>query len=270
MSRRERERAEERRADARAWAEAEQKRYARWEPPDYSDPINEDRNRPARPRRHGFTTLNEVMESEVVTEVYGYCRTSGDKQDVKAISRAVRRYLKNLGLKVRHIFADIASGKTIEPQDRPKLYRAIEASKKREIWLVIPAFTRLIRNRAWSKTVDPNARPTVAELEALLEKIPCARIVFLHDPDADPASDEAFLRDLNARFNRRKPGRSKNKAKGDSKRRNGRWRSRVIEMLGRGMKPEEIMDVIYEEDGESISRQSIWRWGKAAIQATAR
>jgi hypothetical protein len=238
-------------------------------PRDGEDP-DEDPSRqlPATPSEYGIKSFEERIASDpALEEVYSYGRVSTRKQDLARQLKGCRRRIEAEGVKVRHAYGEVASGKTLDLCDRRKLVKALEAARTRGDPLVMVCVSRAVRHCSYDAHRNPEARPTVAEFEAFRELADGVEILTLNDPDASPPEDENFLRELVASVKRRPVGRPRKKKPGHMKDRSKRWKKRAKLMHEEGMSYREIADYIYEVDGIRITHGTIWNWVAGAGMA---
>jgi DNA invertase Pin-like site-specific DNA recombinase len=177
---------------------------------------------------------------------------------------------RKAGISVRHSFGDKArDGKSLDPDERPELYEALAAARKRGIPLVVPCISRLIRNAFYHAHHNPEATPTIAEFLELLKLATGVQIITLNDPDATPPKDEAFLRQLAAEVKRRNVGRHKTKTPGDTKDRRRTWKKRVQELRRQGLSYREIADQVYAEGAIGITHGTVRNWCMEGAKAGA-
>jgi hypothetical protein len=181
------------------------------------------------------------------------------KQDLKSMLKGSRKQITKQNVRVVHAFGDKGKkGKSLDPAERPGLFRAINAARRRGIPLVAPAFSRFLRAADYDQCYAPKLRPTVAELEAFLELTEGVTLATLNDPDVDPAQDEVFLRAMKAQLRRCKVGRPSSK-KVDRKRRKKDWFDWTRQRRREGMTYEEIADAMFQL-GVEITTKTIWKW----------
>lgn len=246
-SRREREQRAIRQTNAARWA-ADQR-------------LHQDPEAEARPSDYGIQTLAAHLQANTNTEeVYLYCRESTRKQDLRRQLKGARRRITDMALKVRRPFAEFGNGKSIDPGERRELFNALDAARRRGIPLVVPCFSRLLRDTDYHPYRAPTARPTKTKVEALLERVQGVPLLTLNDPDASPADDENFLRQLAAEVKRRKVGRPVKKAPGYTISQKERWLPRVLRMRARGLSLRAIADRIFATDGTRISHGTVRNW----------
>lgn len=149
---------------------------------------------PARPSEFGLTTLTEMIKNEQVSEVILYGRTSSRGQRLNHQLQGARRLIESMGVKVRRSFRD--KNKKGTDLDRPGLAKALDAARRRNIPLVAAGISRFVRAADYHAWKSPNEMPTVEEFARFMELAVGVRLATLNDPDADPPSDEAFIREL--------------------------------------------------------------------------
>jgi hypothetical protein len=202
-----------------------------------------------------------------LTEAVLYCRESTHEQPLGPQKTGTRRRIEAAGVKVRRVYGEAKGGRSLDPGDRPELMKAVEAARRLGIPLVVACLSRLLRNRRYHPSANPDARPTDADLKALLELADGVELLTLNDPDASPPEDENFLRELVAEVKRRPVGRPRKKEPGHMKDRSKRWKKRAKLMHEEGMSYREIADHIYEVDGIPITHGTIWNWVAGAGMA---
>lgn len=242
-SRREKEKERARRESARAWA-AEQERQAE----------------PAIPSQHGIPSLAELAQSQPITEVYLCGRVSSGNQNLDHQLRGARRRIRLQDITVRRSFGDIGDGKSLDPEQRPDLFRAIAAARQRGIPLVLVTISRGIRSQDYHPYWEPDAKPSETELEEFLQLAKGVTIATLNDPDSNPPDDEAFIRQLNAEAKRIPVGRRSKKVKGDCTRRRHRAQQSARQWREDGLSYRLIADRLFTEMGISVSHETIRAW----------
>jgi hypothetical protein len=228
-----------------------------------------ERQRPARPSEYGIRQLIDALAAlkrEGIVEVYLYCRCSDKHQNLARQVKGARRMIERLGIKVRHVYHEFVNGKLLDSAKRPKLRKAFAAARKLEIPLVVAGFTRIVRADEFepSHKMGEDARPTVAKVEKLMEWMEGVMLLSLNDPDADPVSDEEFIKQLHALVKRRKRGRRRKRKAGDLKRRKREWKKCVLKMYARlkkrGMGYRLVAEEMFHKHEVEISHQTVKRW----------
>jgi DNA invertase Pin-like site-specific DNA recombinase len=249
--------------------------YAQWylkqaqNEADRDDPADDDpeRQRPAKPSKFGLRQLEDGLRSgEINAEPIWYCRCSDKGQKLALQVKGMRRYVQRLGVNVtRRAFKEFVTGKTLDPAKRKELMRALEAARKGSGILVVAGTTRLFRSQSYDAHYAKNEKPTVAEFEEFMKLAKGVTIFTLNDPDADPDSDETFIRDkIIAPVKCRKPGRRPKRRPGDLKRRKLKWKKVVVKMYARlqqrGMGYRLVAEEMFRKHRVEISHQTVKRW----------
>jgi DNA invertase Pin-like site-specific DNA recombinase len=175
-----------------------------------------------------------------------------------------------MGIEVLDAFGDVGSGKSLDRQDRPGLFTAIEAATRRGVTLAVPAISRLLRSADYDAKQNPTAMPSRAEWKPLLKLLEGIEVLSLNDPDATPPADESFLRQLAADAKgtsvgrRRKPGRPRL----DDDRR-AKTLELVLRLAMKGMGSRRIARRVQQATGIALHFTTVCRWRRERKSSVA-
>lgn len=236
-------------------------------PHDEEDAHDPKKDRPAKPSSYGIKSLDAYIEECPVSEVYLYSRTSSPNQRVKPHLRAATRWLQKREVKVIYRHSERGrSGKSLDPEERSELFKALNAARKRGVPLVVPCISRLIRHAQYDASANPNARPTVQEIKRLMSLAEGVQLLTLNDPDSYPLDDENFLRNLIAEVELKQVGRPKAKQAGDRKKIREEYEQMAQRMHQSGKSYRFIAVQVSKKAKSRVSHTTVKNWIEEAEQ----
>src|SRR5262249_31784411 len=142
MNRRQKERRQAKRGSAPDWAERD---ADDWHHPfspsqvseNFSEEDEEDRQE-ADPSEFGVRWLSDLTDAEKAAGAPLYCRESSKRQKLDDQCKGSRRFLRDHGVKCVRTFSDVGDGNSLDPGERPGLFRAIEYVKRTGKVLTVP------------------------------------------------------------------------------------------------------------------------------------
>jgi hypothetical protein len=222
-------------------------------------------DQPANPSEHGILSLDDLLKTQPVPEIVVYDKVSTRGQSLTARMEATCRRIEARGVRVAATFGSKQeSGKTLDPAQRPELIKARDEALERGCPVLAPAFSRFARNRDYHAYFNADARPTVAEVKALVKLMKGVQLVTLNDPDAAPPDDEAFFRVLKAEATGGRIGRPP-KAETDLGRRARRklkCEPQILKLRRKGLSYREIARKLAQESRVRVSHITVRKWIK--------
>lgn len=225
---------------------------------------------PAKGSEFGIERLDATSATSIPEAVL-LARVSSRSGDVLAQRRGARLKIEGFGIKVVAVIGNRKgeSGKTLDPDKRPDLIRALKLARRRNCPLIIPAISRALRHPEYHHSHSPHLAPTKAEMKRFMRLVNQygVRVLCLNDPDDTPKGDEKFLKDMaveikgpRAKGGRpRKPGRP---SSSDPRVKNKRAIKRVIRKYA-DLDPGTLAERVWEDTGTRLSRTTLWRWRRA-------
>lgn len=207
--------------------------------------------------------IDQVLEDEEIEEAVLYDRASRRERAKRKLAvrdEVIKSILESKGIENLIIVSEQCAGYSCDIENRPGLNEAIKIARERNIPIIIPTTSRLIRNQNFNSITNPNLSPTRTEMDKLLKVTKGVRIFTLSNHLMETYQEKSFLAELNMSNEFQTRGRKKSKSPGYKKRQRQQWLEYCVSRRKQGKSYREISKEVSKLSGYSIGFSTVKSW----------